>query len=92
MAKVRLSVNGMKCDACENLIHDALLAKEGVIAAKADHEAKCVEIDYDESKVDLETLKQTIADQGFKVEGFGKQTLLEQIKAFLESLLKFFKS
>ncbi|MFN3919266.1 MAG: heavy-metal-associated domain-containing protein [Methylohalobius sp.] len=92
MAKVTLSVSGMKCDACENLIHDALMEKEGVIEVKADHQAKCVEIDYDESKVDLDVLKQTIVDQGFKVAGFGKQTLLDQIKAFFESLLKFLKS
>lgn len=92
MAKVTLSVSGMKCDACENLIHDALLEKEGVIEAKADHRAKCVEIDYDESKVDLEVLKQTIVAQGFKVAGFGRQTLLDQIKAFWDRLLKFFKS
>jgi copper chaperone len=92
MAKVTLSVSGMKCDACENLIHDALMEKEGVIEVKADHQAKCVEIDYDESKVDLDVLKQTIVDQGFKVAGFGKQTLLDQIKAFFDSLLKFLKS
>lgn len=92
MAKVTLSVSGMKCDACENLIHDALMGKEGVIEAKADHQAKRVEIDYDESKVALDVLKQTIVDQGFKVAGFGKQTLLDQIKAFFDSLLKFLKS
>ncbi len=92
MAKVTLSVSGMKCDACENLIHDALMEKEGVVEVKADHQAKCVEIDYNESMVDLEVLKQTIVEQGFKVAGFGKETLLDKIKAFLDSLLKFFKS
>lgn len=92
MAKVTLSVSGMKCDACENLIHDALMEKPGVVEVKADHQAKCVEIDYDENKVDLDLLKQTIVEQGFKVAGFGQETLLDKIKAFLNSLLRFFKS
>lgn len=92
MAKVTLAVSGMKCDACENLIHDTLMEKEGVIEVKADHRAKCVEIDYNENKVDLDILKQAIVAQGFKVAGFGKETLLDKIKAFLDSLLRFFKT
>jgi len=92
MAKVTLSVTGMKCDACENLIHDALMEKEGVAEVKADHEAKTVEIDYDDNKVELDVLKQTIVEQGFKVAGFGEQSLLDKIKEFIDTLLQFFKS
>ncbi len=92
MAKVTLPVSGMKCDACENLIHDALMEKEGVVAVKADHQAKTVEIEYEEDKADLDTLKQVIVDQGFKVEGFGEPSLLEKIKSFFDGLLSFFKS
>ncbi len=93
MAKVVISVSGMQCDACEKLIHDALLEKPGVIEAKADFKTQCVAIDYDETKVELEVLKQVIADQGFKVAGTPpKQALMEKIKAFLAKLLAFFKS
>ncbi len=92
MTTVTLPVSGMKCDACENLIHDALMEKEGVVSVKADHQAKQVEIEFDESKVDLETLKQTIVDQGFKVVGHGEQGLLDRIREFIDALLKFFKS
>ena len=92
MAKVTLSVTGMKCDACENLIHDALMEKDGVTEVKADHEAKTVEIDYDENKVELDVLKQTIVEQGFKVAGFGERSLLDKIKEFIDTLLQFFKS
>ncbi len=92
MTTVNLPVSGMKCDACENLIHDALMEKEGVVSVKADHEAKTVEIEYDENKVSLDTLKQTIVDQGFKVEGFGQQSLLDKFKEFIDTLLQFFKS
>jgi len=82
----------MKCDACENLIHDALMEKEGVASVKADHQAKTVEIEYEEDKAELDALKQTIVDQGFKVAGFGRQSLLDKIKEFLEPLLQLFKS
>ncbi len=92
MAKVILPVTGMKCDACENLIHDALMEKEGVVSVKADHQAKKVEIEYEEEKVSLDTLKQIIVDQGFKVEGFGQQSLFDKIKAFVDTLMQFFKS
>jgi copper chaperone len=95
MARAVVSVSGMKCDACEKLIHDALMEKPGVIEAKADFKAQCVEIDYDETKVELEVLKQIIADKGFKVAGLGhppQQTLIEKIKALLAKLLAFFKS
>ncbi|MCX8048970.1 MAG: cation transporter [Methylohalobius sp.] len=92
MAKVTLAVSGMKCDACENLIRDALMGREGVVAVKADHKAKCVEIDYNENQIDLDALKQTIVERGFKVAGFGEESLIAKIKAFLDKLLQFFKS
>lgn len=92
MTTVTLSVTGMKCDACENLIHDALMEKEGVISVKADHQARTVEIEYEESKADLESLKQTIVNQGFKVPGFGGPSLIDRIKEFFSTLLQFFKS
>ncbi len=68
------------------------MEKEGVVSVKADHQAKRVEIEYDEEKVPLDTLKQTIVDQGFKVEGYGQQSLLDKIKEFIDTLLQFFKS
>ncbi|GEM_PF-837618 len=92
MEKVTLPVTGMKCDACENLIHDALMEKEGVVAVKADHEVKTVEIEYDETKANLDELKQIIADQGFKVVGFGEESLMDKLKEFFQTLIQFFKS
>ncbi|WP_022947998.1 heavy-metal-associated domain-containing protein [Methylohalobius crimeensis] len=92
MTKATVSVTGMKCDACENLIHDALMEREGVVEVKADHQAKSVAIDYDENKADLDALKQTIVSQGFKVVGFGEESLFDKIKAYLDNLFKFFKS
>lgn len=92
MEKITLKVTGMKCDACENLIHDALMEKDGVISVKADHQSGKVEIECDETKVDQDALKQTIVDQGFKVVGFGQQSLLDKINEFIQTLLKFFKS
>ncbi len=92
MEKVTLPVTGMKCDACENLIHDALMEKEGVVSVKADHQAKTVEIEYDETKANLDELKQAIVDQGFKVVGFGEESFVDKLKAFFQTLLQFFKS
>lgn len=65
---VSISVSGMKCGGCENTVNTALSAIDGVISVKASHQDKQVDVEFDPTKTDLETLEDAIEDAGFKVE------------------------
>ena len=67
MANINLNVEGITCGGCEKSISNALLGQEGVSNVTASHESGIVTIDYDESKVQEQQLKQTIEDAGFDV-------------------------
>ncbi|MGX2038999.1 heavy-metal-associated domain-containing protein [Methylocaldum sp. MU1018] len=67
MAKIVLKVSGMKCGGCENQVQDAVKSCVGVSAAKASHTAGSVEIDYDETKTDLASVRKAITEKGFAV-------------------------
>ncbi|MBP1154661.1 MULTISPECIES: copper ion binding protein [unclassified Paenibacillus] len=65
MQQTTLKVEGMSCNHCVNSIEKALkqLGAEG----KVDLGGKSVTVDYDESKLTLETIKEAIEDQGYDV-------------------------
>jgi copper chaperone len=49
------------------LVSEALEEMEGVQKASASHQKGVVEVEYDESKADLESIKKVIEGQGFRV-------------------------
>lgn len=65
MQQATLKVEGMSCNHCVNSIEKALtqLGAEG----KVNLAAKSVTVDYDASKLSLETIKEAIEDQGYDV-------------------------
>ncbi|OHX36862.1 mercuric reductase [Methylomonas sp. LWB] len=63
-----LAVTGMKCGGCENNIVGKLSAVPGVIAVKASHTEKRVDVEYDPTQTDLDEIEDTIVEAGFKVE------------------------
>jgi copper chaperone len=63
-----LSVSGMKCGGCENTVISKLSAVDGVLAVKASHQEKRVDVDYDPAKLDQDDIEDIITDAGFKVE------------------------
>jgi copper chaperone len=65
--KTEIHVTGMRCSGCEMLVSEALEEMEGVETAQASHQTGVIEIEYDQTKVDLESLKQVIEGQGFRV-------------------------
>lgn len=65
MQNILLQVQGMSCGHCVNSIEGAV--KKLGAAAKVDLQSKQVEITYDESKLTLEAIKETIEDQGYEV-------------------------
>lgn len=62
------SVSGMRCSNCELLVTEALEELSGVSAVEASHSAGTVAVEFDEQKLPLERLKETIAQQGFTVQ------------------------
>ncbi|PPD35622.1 MAG: mercuric reductase [Methylomonas sp.] len=65
---VSISVTGMKCGGCENTVTTALMASAGVLSVKASHKDKQVNVEFDPSQTDLESIEDIITDAGFSVE------------------------
>jgi Cu+-exporting ATPase len=62
-----LNVNGMSCSHCENTIKKHVGGLNGVDNVAVDLEAKKVTVEYDPDKVTIDTIKETIEDQGYEV-------------------------
>ncbi|UWX57252.1 cation transporter [Chlorobaculum sp. MV4-Y] len=65
--KTEIHVSGMRCSGCEMLVSEALEEMEGVEKASASHQTGVVNVEYDESTADLESIKKVIEGQGFRV-------------------------
>lgn len=67
MEKVILDVKGMSCSHCENAIKKAVGAIDGVDEVTVDLKANTVSVGYDSAKVQLDSIKTAIEDQGYDV-------------------------
>lgn len=65
MANVTLNVEGMSCGHCVNSVEKAL--KEIGANGRVDLGAKQVEVTYDETKLNLDAVKEAIEEQGYDV-------------------------
>ncbi|MEK5357972.1 copper ion binding protein [Paenibacillus sp. FSL L8-0709] len=65
MSNVTLTVQGMSCNHCVNSIKGAL--SEIGVDGRVDLQSKTVQVDFDENKVNLEKIKETIEGQGYEV-------------------------
>lgn len=65
MANTVLKVEGMSCGHCVNAVEKAL--EQAGASGKVDLAGKKVEVQYDETKVSLDSLKAAIEDQGYDV-------------------------
>ena len=66
--KTKLNVSGMHCSSCEIMIKEAVESITGVKSAKASQEKGTVEIEYDEKKANLQTIKKAIKNEGYAPE------------------------
>ena len=62
-----LNVEGMSCSHCENSVKKAAGALNGDLNVTVDLKGKKVSVEFDSDKVSLETIKDTIEDQGYDV-------------------------
>jgi len=63
-----LHVTGMTCGGCENAVKRAVGQIDGVSEVAASHQSERVDVTFDESKVDRETIEQKIRRLGYRVE------------------------
>lgn len=66
MKEIILKVEGMTCEGCERRIQNVLMNIDGVEKAKASHVDKNVKITLNKD-IDINILKEAIADLNFKV-------------------------
>lgn len=65
MEKVTLNVQGMSCGHCVKAVEGSVGALEGVSNVKVHLENGTVDVEYNAEAVTLETIKETIDDQGY---------------------------
>ena len=65
MSEATLNVPGIHCEHCQMSIEGALGELQGVRSARVSVPERTVDVDYDESLVDLDTIKDTIIEQGY---------------------------
>jgi len=65
MQNVILKVQGMSCGHCVNSIEGAVKKLSAI--AKVNLAAATVAVEYDESKITLDAIKETIEDQGYDI-------------------------
>ncbi|UJL47128.1 copper chaperone CopZ [Virgibacillus sp. NKC19-16] len=67
MEQKTLDVQGMTCGHCKMSVEGALNELDGVSAAEVNLKSGKVDVTFDESKVNVETLKEAVEDQGYDV-------------------------
>ncbi len=65
--KMIFDVEGMSCNHCVNSIKNAVGSLNGVESVDVDLKGKKVAVDYTDGLVTVQTIKETIEDQGYEV-------------------------
>ena len=68
MKETNLKIEGMHCAGCSTRLEKVLNNLEGVETAKVSLEEKKATIKYDETKINIENIKEAIEDAVFKGE------------------------
>ncbi len=62
-----LTVTGMKCGGCENIVTAKLKGMDGVKSAVASSKDKAVKVEFDATKTSLKVIVQAITETGYTV-------------------------
>lgn len=68
MKNLTLEVQGMSCGHCVNAVEGSVGKLAGVEQVKVNLADAQVNVAFDESQVSIDTIKETIEDQGYDVE------------------------
>ena len=69
METKKITVKGMTCKSCVSIIEENVSELKGVKNIKVDLIKETAEIEFNEKKIKLDKIKQTIVDSGYKIEG-----------------------
>ncbi len=64
---VKLDVEGMTCDGCENAIKAGVESLEGIAGVESSHEEGWTEVKYDATATSVDDIKGKITDTGYTV-------------------------
>jgi len=67
MENIVLKVEGMSCNHCVKAVEGSVGKLSGVTAVEVNLAEGLVNVEYDKNQVTLETIKDTIDDQGYDV-------------------------
>ena len=67
MEKVTLNVEGMSCGHCVKAVETSVGSLNGVSSVKVDLDNKKVDVEFNQTDVSLDKIKETIDDQGYDV-------------------------
>lgn len=65
--KTILHVIGMSCGHCVKTVEDSVGALSGINAVHVNLEEGTVEVQYDNNKIDVNTISETIENQGYDI-------------------------
>jgi copper chaperone len=65
VSEATLNIPGIHCEHCQTSIEGALDELEGVRSATVSVSERTVDVDYDESVVDIDAIRETILEQGY---------------------------
>lgn len=68
MKIIVLNVPDISCEHCERAITGALTSVEGIEAVAVDIPAKQVRVSYDDARVDIDQMKEILAEEEYPVE------------------------
>lgn len=66
MKELRIKINGMVCNGCENRVKTALSEIDGIESVDADHNTGMVTV-KSENDLDVAQIKERITDLGFEI-------------------------
>ena len=66
MRELKINVNGMECEGCQNRIINALSILDGINNVTANYKTGIVNI-ISEKEIDMTKIKETIEDLGFDI-------------------------
>lgn len=67
MQNVTLNVTGLSCGHCVNTVQKSVGVLEGVNQVNVKLDEALVEVEFNESQITLDKIKETIEDQGYEV-------------------------
>ena len=67
METINLTVEGMSCGHCVSSIKNSVEALNGIGKVNVDLRSKKVIVEYDSNKINTQTIKDTISDQGYNI-------------------------